>query len=205
MHAGSPSRMCVYATASPSLFGKGIRYLTRPSWWRLWRLAEWQHVGLGFEFASGERIRHEALLSEGWTAKESWRNLQEFSDTPRNRVRVWWLPIRGLPLAALYAESDSWVGQRRSYAVEQIMRIAVGHSIAGRAVRNVLGVGLLPRPHRVICSEGVTRLLCAHGGRMWDMRAIPGEGAFDDLSPQWVADWLDSAAAHDSLIEIAAP
>jgi hypothetical protein len=166
-----------WSTDTRNAFGLGIRYFTRP---RLnpFCLAQWSHVFLVFfyEDATSTTI-HEALMSDGWTAKPiakltAWINRSP--DTHLAEIR--WLPIAAPEVLAIHAKSVAWLGTK-SYARRQIAAFMISNSMIGRWLNLSIGTG----SEEVICSEGACQLI-GETVPAWDIRT-PGQ-SWDALSPQ---------------------
>jgi len=165
-----------------------IRYLTRDgnNPFRGW--SPWSHMFLVFEYRSGRRVIHEALLSEGWASKDFEKLIAWRAKGGGRMADLLPLPIPAQVVSGIYRRSQSWVGQRKSYATRQIIDLAKRYSMVGRyALRRFV---LAPMPDTVICSEGACQLV----GEAWpplDIRDWSGE-PWDNITPQMAWERLKS-------------
>lgn len=165
---------------------QAIRYMSRTGMapWAPWAL--WSHMFLIFKMSDGTDVIHEALLSEGWSAKDgaklvSWQK----KDPVKHVYAVRWLPIDVPAIELIYAASCAWIGTK-SYAAKQIAAFAIAESVIGRW----LGLSVTSGPDEVICSEGACRLV-GEIAPEWDLRRTPDQ-SWDSVSPQ--AAWESNLA-----------
>lgn len=158
----------------------GIRYLTRPANNPFSHWALWSHMFLVFEFSTGRRVIHEALLSEGWTQKD-FEKLTVWQEGGKGRkAELLPLPIPAPAVETIYLRSLSWIGQKKSYATRQIIDLAKRYSVLGRfLLRRFI---LMPIPDTVDCSEGACQLI-GEGWPLMDLRDWCGE-PWDNITPQ---------------------
>ena len=173
-----PVKAAIFWTAAKHPVSAAVRYFTRPHTLIPWRGADWSHVGLAFEWSDGGVVRHEALLSEGWTSKVGWHGLQAFVGRG-NRARIYWLPWPESCVYRLYRAYRERLGQQ-SYAIEQIAQFAIVNSLAGRLLKLQIRRDC---DRRVICSEGVAREVYFASEARWDLRRDPPAGSFDAVTP----------------------
>lgn len=179
-----PVRCGVFFSADNRAMSRAIRYFSRPYTYNPFKLAQYSHCGFVFEFAYGNRVRHEALGSQGWHEKQSWDALVEFTQTG-GWAMVCWIDLPSFLRDRLFDVSESRIGTK-SYAFEQILTTAVLNSVLLRWAE----LSLPGKDNRVICSEGVSRYLHeATDGRI-DLRPNAPEGSFDSTSPQDCANRL---------------
>lgn len=167
----------IFWTGTRTAISFAIRWFTRPGYRP--GLAEVSHMGLIFEFADGEKIIHEALLSEGYCEKPAARLLRFEGKTAGNRMILAWLPLDAARAQALYEASKDQLG-KHSYAVDQIAAFMICKSLIGRLLRLTVSTG----EGRVVCSEITARLLAPFG---FDLRDRTDE-SFDSVVPQEALD-----------------
>jgi hypothetical protein len=155
-----------------------IRYMTRPGLSPFGPWALWSHMFLVFRFADGGQVIHEALMSEGWQAKDGKKILDWKKADPRKHVfAIRWLPIDTPDIEQIYARSCSWVGTK-SYAMRQLAAFGAEETIIGR----LLNITITSADDEVFCSEGASQLvgeICP----LWDLRRAPDQ-PWDSISPQ---------------------
>lgn len=154
-----------WSTDRRKAFATAIRYFCRPGWAPL-PIADHSHMFTCYMFGDYRRnVIHEALGSHGWCANPLRRLAEWHMDDPLSHlVKIEWLDIPEEVVAAIYAESLSWIGTR-SYAWQQIAYIALSEMVVGRLLRRCLP-GIFNRDvsdDAVVCHEGAHRLV----GERW--------------------------------------
>lgn len=166
-----------WSRSEEAFMSQAIRYLTRPGW-KLAPWAQWSHMFLVFYFEDGTAVIHEALLSEGWSCKPSQKLANWIATDPdRHVAEVHWLDIEPAKLGLIYHVSCAWLGTK-SYAVKQIVALAVAESALGRW----LGLCVYSGRDQVICSEGACCIVGEIEPR-YDLRRSPDQ-PWDSVSPQ---------------------
>lgn len=159
-----------------------IRYLTRPSLSPFGPWAKWSHMFLLFGFPDGSQVIHEALMSEGWKAKNGQKLVDWKKENPRKHLfAIRWLPIDSPDVERIYANSSAWIGTK-SYAMRQLAAFGVEETILGR----ILGITIESHDDEVFCSEGACQLvgeICPQ----WDLRRSCAQ-QWDTISPQFAYD-----------------
>jgi hypothetical protein len=168
---------------SPISFG--IRFFSRPRA-NPFRLAEVNHMFLVWTMSDGRttyREVHEALMSKGW-CRQPFSKVWDWGQEKGHLVLVGasFTSLHSKYLAEAYAESDNWIGKRKSYATKQIGKIMVARTFLGRAARLERMI-LKDEDATVMCSEGASRIMWMLRLALADFRSCDDQ-PFDRITPQ---------------------
>jgi hypothetical protein len=157
----TPISAWIFWTGSNDFAGRIIRRVTG--------LGPWTHVGIGYNLASDKQVYFEAHWSHGAfagpvdAAKLTGFELQR----PGNRLTIRHLDLSHDDLMTAWERTWSMIDTRHGYARWQLVQIWALER---------LGLRVRHSPHKVICSEAVSRIL----NHIVDLR---GERRHDEVTP----------------------
>lgn len=146
-------KMAVGFTSCPEFVSGAIRLITREAINPFSPMAFCSHTLNLYEHRSQRRHYEEALMSEGWTAKE-FPNLHSWAQGRHRLCLLCWLPLLETEADAIAVLTAGWIGKRLGYSTTAIFAQLFGNSVIAR--KWGLGIVRDADPTRVICSEGTS-------------------------------------------------
>lgn len=134
---------------------------------------KWSHLGLGFDLDDGRQVYFEALFENGWDGPHPVSELVEFEETRRGQYERHYIPwIDAGRAHELFLRALSMVG-KAGYHQWQLLAMWAFERVGRR-----IGLVVKDDPDRVVCSEGVARVIYPDV----DLRD-PERPTFDSVNP----------------------